>query len=595
MAKNQGLPALHKAFSVQKVDPMSTVERIIFTLFFVFGVALTITFGLWWFEPAHVSHNWSGVWHIFDFVLFGLLSYIVWHQIAMEVFAWYVSEGIRHPESNLTPQSNLRVAYLTAFVPGAEPYDVLEKTLEAMVEVSYPHDTWLLDEGNDDEAKRICKRLGVKHFSRKGKEMFNTAVGKFQAKTKGGNYNSWLHQYSGAYDIVAQHDVDFIPKKEFLTRTLGYFRDPEVAFVGMPQVYGNIAESWIARGAAEQTFGFYGPIQKGLYGHDMALFVGANHIVRMQAYIDLDGYSAHITEDMLTGMKLYTHEKNWKSVYVPEVLLVGEGPTTWGAYFGQQMRWAYGCMDIALRHAPSLMPKLKPRHIFNYLWLMQFYYSGVAQVAGIIMLTAYFLFGVTSADMTLLPILILYLPLFIYQIIFHLWLQKFNVYPKGERGLGLRGKLLFLAASPIYFLAYIGVLRGKRLTYVVTPKGGTQKTIYEPSLFTLHFFLGSLTLVGMCVGVLLDHTAGPILFWAILNTVIMYYLYLAEAVPAFRQYMRPRIKRMHVLGGLKIAGASLALVALLGGLIYMGPGVSHRIAKNVTALISTELTYSADS
>jgi cellulose synthase/poly-beta-1,6-N-acetylglucosamine synthase-like glycosyltransferase len=527
-----------QTYSVLKVKGMTAAQAVKFVLLLTIGIVLTIAFGIWWIQPGHIPRNFGGAFHPIDYALFLILTFVVWHQISMELLAWYAAVYIAHPDRPASPQPDLRVAYLTAFVPGAEPYSILEKTLKAMTGVAYPHDTWLLDEGNDDEAKKICERYGVFHFSRKGRDEFNTAGGQFAAKTKGGNYNAWLHHYAEQYDIVAQHDVDFIPRKDYLMRTLGFFRDPDVAFVGTPQVYGNQGESWIARGAAEQTYGFYGTMQKGFFAHDMTLLIGANHIMRITAYQDIGGYTAHITEDMLTGMKLYARGNKWKSVYVPEILLVGEGPTTWSAYFGQQMRWAYGCMDILFRHCPSLMPKMKFRHIFNYLWLQQFYFSGLAQVVGVLLLTTYFFFGVAPASMSLLPILILYLPLVAYQVLFQLWLQKFNCDPKTERGLLLRGKLLSLAVWPIYFLAFVGVVRGQRLSYVVTPKGGQEENTYVPSLFHFHFILGSLTLIDIAAGFYRSFTSPVMLFWAILNTIFMYYFFLAEAAPPFVMHVR---------------------------------------------------------
>jgi cellulose synthase/poly-beta-1,6-N-acetylglucosamine synthase-like glycosyltransferase len=516
---------------------MIAKEKNKFTALFVVGITLTAVFGVWWFWPSHIPNNFTGASHVADYIFFLLLSYIVWHEIMLEVFSWYVAAYIKDPEIPVTPPPNLRVAYLTAFVPGVESYDVLEKTLMAMTQVDYPHDTWLLDEGDDRVAKEICKKHGVNHYSRKGQENFNTNSGKFTKKTKGGNYNSWLHYYDHDYDIVAQHDVDFVPKQNFLMRTLGYFRDPSVAFVGTPQMYGNINGSWLARGAAEQTYGFYGPLQKGLHGHNMTLLIGANHVMRMDAYRDIDGYTAHITEDMLTGMKIYTREKKWKSVYVPEVLLIGEGPETWTSYFNQQMRWAYGCMDIAFRHAPDLLPKMKPRHIFNYLILLQFYFSGLTQFVGVTLLTIYFIFGFSPANMSLWPLFVLYLPLMIYQVLFQSWLQRFNIQPKIENGLMLRGKLLSLAAWPVFFLAFISVVQGKHLSYVVTPKGDAQPSSYKPSLFMPHFILGSITLLGMIIGVALRHSSGPMIFWASLNTIVMYYFFFKEAVPATFAYL----------------------------------------------------------
>jgi cellulose synthase/poly-beta-1,6-N-acetylglucosamine synthase-like glycosyltransferase len=290
----------------------------VYYLLFIVGLGLTTVFGVWWFQPSHFTHNFSGIWHVFDIILFFLLSYIVWHEIIMELFCWYVAKNICKPIPFTYPEPGLLVAYITAFVPGSEPYDILSNTLKAMTEVDYIHDTWILDEGNDPIVKEICLKYGAMHYSRKNQDKYNTTQGKFTKKTKGGNYNSWFHQFGHKYDIIAQHDVDFIPKKTFLTRTLGYFRDPLVAFVGGPQIYGNTDESWIARGSAEQTYGFYGSMQKGFHGNNMTLLIGANHLIRTAAFVDIDGYTAHIAEDMLTGMKFYANR--WKSMYVPETL-----------------------------------------------------------------------------------------------------------------------------------------------------------------------------------------------------------------------------------------------------------------------------------
>lgn len=508
---------------------MNSGQMFVFYTLFILGISITLLFAIWWFRPAHIPNNFNGYLHGFDVLLYILLTYVVWHQIIMELFSWYVASFMKQPDPSSRPQLGMRVAYLTAFVPGNEPYEILEKTLKGMATVDYPHDTWLLDEGDDDVAKQLCHKYGVHHYSRKGKDHYNTEEGKFKRKTKGGNYNAWLHQYDEKYDIVVQHDVDFVPKKSFLMETLGYFNDPQVAFVGTPQVYGNLDESWIARGAAEQTYSFYGPMQKGFYGHDMTLLIGANHLMRVAAFKDIDGYTAHITEDMLTGMKLYS--RKWKSVYVPKILLIGEGPGTWGAYLSQQMRWAYGCMDIAFRHSMGHFRTMDFRHIFNYFVLQQFYLSGLAQVIGIVLLTTYFLFGFTSANMSLGPILQLYVPLVLFQIMFGLWLQRFNCDPETERGLHIRARLLSLAAWPIYFLAFVQAFLGKKLVYVVTPKGANQSTAYVPWLFVPHLILGLITTIGIIVGFFLGHNAPQIIFWGVINSVFMLGFFLLEMTP----------------------------------------------------------------
>jgi cellulose synthase/poly-beta-1,6-N-acetylglucosamine synthase-like glycosyltransferase len=504
-----------------KLDGMTSGERSIYMFFMFVGVGLTIVFATWWFKPSHVPGNFGGWGHVVDYIAFALLSYVVWYQVCYELFSWYLTAFMKRAAHPPVPSAGMRVALLTAFVPSKEPYDVLEKTLQAMINVMYPHDTWVLDEGNDPETMRLCQKWGAKHYSRHGIAKYNTENGKFKARTKAGNYNSWFVQFASRYDIVGQHDVDFVPKKTFFSHTLGYFNDEEVAFVGTPQIYGNKKESWIARGAAEQAYGFYGPIQKGLYGHDMSLFIGANHIVRVAAHDDVEGYSGHIVEDHLTGMKFYA--KRWKSVYVPEILAIGEGPATWDSYFSQQMRWAYGLIDILFKHSPKIFREMRFVHAANYFLLQQYYFYGIAQVIGITLITLYFISGFEATSMRLLPLVALYVPLIIWQFIIFFWLQRFNVNPKNESGLLWRGRLLSLAAWPVYFMAFVGVIRNKRLTYVVTPKGAGQIQHVPLSLFLPHFVLGLITLIGVIIGFATGHSAPQILFWGILNTFFMFY------------------------------------------------------------------------
>src|SRR5207237_104011 len=134
------------------------------------------------------------------------------------------------------------------------------------VAMDYPHDNCVLDEGNDDRVKALCCSLGARHFSRKGLSEYQTSSGPFQAKTKHGNYNAWLAEIGFAnYDIVVGFDPDHIPAPRFLSRVLGYFDDPKVGFVQAAQLYYNQGASFVAKGAAEETYAYYSSIQMTAY------------------------------------------------------------------------------------------------------------------------------------------------------------------------------------------------------------------------------------------------------------------------------------------------------------------------------------------
>ena len=398
---------------------------------------------------------------------------------------------------------------------------MLEGTLRAMLAAEYPHDTWVLDEGDDPAVRSLCDALGVNHFSRHGIQKYHQDSGIFLTKSKAGNHNAWYSEQAAGYDIVAQIDSDFIVRPDFLTRTLGYFRNTRIGFVGTPQIYGNTG-NWIARGAAQQTYLFYGPIMRALSHRRMALMIGANHIVRVAALRDIGWYQGHLTEDLATGMRL--HAARWESVYVPEPLAVGEGPTTWAAYFNQQYRWAFGCMNIFFSHSPRISHKMRLKHGLLYFLLEQFYFSGLAMVVAAALLMVYYLLGWAPARIQFEQLAWWYGPLLCWRQLIPFWLQRFNVRPRAERGLFWAGRFLTIAAIPIYFLALLGVVCNKRVTFKTTPKGSKGGSEDEESLlvFKPHLIVSGTIVAGLALAMLLGHTSPIFLAWGSVTAGLLF-------------------------------------------------------------------------
>jgi hypothetical protein len=497
------------------------------------GLLLVARFAVFWFNPARLPRAFGRSLDPGDFILFAGLTLVIWHRQAMEILAWLICRRVGRHQEPPVPQRDLRVAFITTFVPGSESLDLLARTLANLLRAEYRHDTWLLDEGNCAEARHMCHEMGVRYFSRNGIDHYNQDRGRFLAKTKAGNHNSWYEEYSSEYDIVAQIDTDFQVRPNFLTRTLGYFRNPQVAFVGTPQVYGNL-NNFIARGAAQQTYLFYGPIMRALGHRKMALLLGANHIVRVAALRDIGGYQGHLTEDLATGVRF--HAGRWESVYVPEVLAVGEGPTSWSSYFNQQYRWAYGCMNIFFTQTLRLNFRMRPNHAVYYFLLQQFYFSGFAMVVAVILLMLYYLFGWVPANFEVHELVLWYLPVLAWRQIMLLWLQRFNVRPREERGMMWVGRILAIAAMPIYFLALAGVLSRRRTTWKTTPKGTEgDRADDQLGVFTPHITLLLVIIGGLGVGIAMRHTAAVFLAWGSVTAAAMSAFVLAWI---YRQVLR---------------------------------------------------------
>jgi cellulose synthase (UDP-forming) len=378
----------------------------------------------------------------------------------------------------MIPPAGLRVALLTTIVPDREPLAVVTATLAAMRNVRHAEglDVWILDEGDDPRVRRAAQDLGVHHFTRRGRPEYNRPSGPFRTRTKAGNHNAWRAEHEAAYDVVAQMDPDHVPLPCFLERTLGYFRDPDIAFVVAPQVYGNMYAGFVQHAAAAQSFVFTGIIQRGGNGLRAPLLIGTNHVYRTRAWAAIGGYQDSLIEDHLTGLTVSgtinsATSNAWRGVYTPDVLAIGEGPTSWTDFFNQQRRWAYGVVDIVLRHSRRLIPRLAFRQRLAYLMLESFYPScAFAWGVGNATTAIYLLLGVASPRLewwwTLVWVCALSSGLSLLG-----WLRRYNVAPHERGEFGARGMFASLVSGPVYVAAAALAVLRRPLAYAVTPKG----------------------------------------------------------------------------------------------------------------------------
>ena len=412
--------------------------RFLFLLALTFNLACLYWFISWWFDPVRIE---------FYTVLPGLywtLTGIGTLGILFYFFFWFVMWNMRRPVAMPVPEG-LRVAMVTTRV-ASEAVEALEKTFECMGAVKYPHDSYLLDEENSDVAKACCEKWGIIHFSRKDKPLYNQPSGNFQAKTKGGNLNSWLFEFGKQYDFVTFLDPDHIPHEDFLHKVLGYFSHPKVAFVQAPQALYNYGDNWITRGAAEQSYFFYGPVLMGLFGIGATVVNGSHSTFRVNDLFALRGgsYAVHDADDVLTSIRIHAAGKT--GVYVPEVLAEGLAPDTWAEFSKQQRRWAYSMFQLFFHHYLSEFRHMPWRCRLVYLVLTSFYFRGVA-FTGLILLPFVSAFtGNPPVNTHVIAFCLRFLPFFFLHTGILLFLgQQFLIPGGSRRGFWFRAGLLWVA------------------------------------------------------------------------------------------------------------------------------------------------------
>ncbi|QCD60807.1 glycosyltransferase family 2 protein [Streptomyces hawaiiensis] len=427
----------------------------------------------------------------------------------------------------VVPEAGTRVAFLTTYVPGKEPLSMVRATLEGAVRIHHtgPLDVWLLDEGDDDRARILCAELGVRHFTRLGVPEWNRSKGAHKARTKHGNYNAWVAMHGDAYDFFASVDTDHVPHPDFLERMLGYFRDPDVAFVVGPQVYGNYHNP-VTKAAESQQFLFHALIQRAGNRYRAPMFVGTNNVVRITAVKQIGGLYDSITEDMATGFEIHRHRnpatgRHWCSVYTPDVLAVGEGPASWTDFFTQQMRWSRGTYETLLRQywkAPFSMP---PGRLLSYTLMLVYYpMTAVNWLLGILSCFLFLWFGASGTQVSASVWMMLYSDAAALQIGLYLWNRRHNVSPHEPEGSGgLAGMAMSALSAPIYLKSLGEALLCRPSRFVVTPKGGDASPD-RPATFRIHLFWAALLATSLAASAALDHTHAAMRTWAVLAMAI---------------------------------------------------------------------------
>lgn len=214
---------------------------------------------------------------------------------------------------------------------------LLRQTVRAALALRYPHRTWLCDDGRRPEVEALARELGCEYLTRADNR-----------HAKAGNWNNAFARSTG--DLILTLDADHVAQPALLERTIGYFEDPRVALVQVPQQYHNLDSvqhrvDWDARRMYAEQDVFFDLVMPGKDHWNAAFFCGTGAVLRREALVRHGGIiTGSITEDMHTSVVL--HSEGWRSVYVNEVLVTGLAPTDVASFLKQRLRWAEGNLKI---------------------------------------------------------------------------------------------------------------------------------------------------------------------------------------------------------------------------------------------------------
>jgi cellulose synthase (UDP-forming) len=253
---------------------------------------------------------------------------------------WRIDNG-QAPPAPVT-ETHLRVAVLIPTYN--EPVEVIAPTIAASCALQPAHETWVLDDGDRQWVADLCAAYGARYVRRDD-----------HSHAKAGNLNHALDLMDfedvaeiGGIDVIAVLDCDHVPLSTFLTATLGWFDDDEIALVQGPQAYYN-AGAFDDDGRSGEQGLFFNVLMPARQAAGVGPFwCGSTSLLRVSALREIGGVATEtVVEDMHTTLKLI--RKGWKTAYHHQTLAVGIAPQTPEQYLVQRRRWGMGAMQVLAR------------------------------------------------------------------------------------------------------------------------------------------------------------------------------------------------------------------------------------------------------
>ncbi|KAF3320778.1 glucomannan 4-beta-mannosyltransferase 9-like isoform X1 [Carex littledalei] len=234
-------------------------------------------------------------------------------------------------------------------IPMYNEREVYQLSIGAACGLSWPSDRIIiqvLDDSTDPVIKDLvqleCDRWASKGINIKYEIRDNRHGYKAGALKEG-----MKHEYVKDCDYVVIFDADFQPEPDFLWRTIPFLvHNPEIGLVQTRWKFVNADECLMTR-MQEMSLDYHFTVEQEVGSSTYAFFGfnGTAGVWRISALNEAGGWKDRTTvEDM--DLAVRASLKGWKFVFLGDVRVKNELPSTLNAYRYQQHRWSCGPANL---------------------------------------------------------------------------------------------------------------------------------------------------------------------------------------------------------------------------------------------------------
>ncbi|XP_017252368.1 glucomannan 4-beta-mannosyltransferase 1 [Daucus carota subsp. sativus] len=234
-------------------------------------------------------------------------------------------------------------------IPMYNEKEVYQLSIGAACGLSWPSDriiVQVLDDSTDlaikdmvevECAKWANKGVNIKYEIRDNRNGYKAGALKEGLK----------HSYVSQCDFVAIFDADFQPEPDFLMRTVPFFvHNHDIGLVQARWKFANADECLMTR-MQEMSLNYHFSVEQEVGSQTCAFFGfnGTAGVWRLKTLNEAGGWKDRTTvEDM--DLAVRASLKGWKFVFVRDIEVISELPSTFKAFRYQQHRWSCGPSNL---------------------------------------------------------------------------------------------------------------------------------------------------------------------------------------------------------------------------------------------------------
>ncbi|BAF08078.1 glucomannan 4-beta-mannosyltransferase 1 [Oryza sativa Japonica Group] len=234
-------------------------------------------------------------------------------------------------------------------IPMFNEREVYQLSIGAVCGLSWPSDrlvVQVLDDSTDPVIKEMV-RIECERWAHKGVNITYQIRENRKGYKAGALKEGMKHGYVRECEYVAIFDADFQPDPDFLRRTIPFLvHNSDIALVQARWRFVNADECLMTR-MQEMSLDYHFTVEQEVSSSVCAFFGfnGTAGVWRVSAVNEAGGWKDRTTvEDM--DLAIRASLKGWKFVYLGDVQVKSELPSTFKAFRFQQHRWSCGPANL---------------------------------------------------------------------------------------------------------------------------------------------------------------------------------------------------------------------------------------------------------